>query len=242
MVGVIEKGVSAAKLAEPPRGSYEGVNLEVLPRYICYKAALVREKMTLQTVVAIVAAVFVVYFAISRIEVHSLYSKLREKEYILAPGVQDFTPASPHTVSDSYVEAATTDFMNRLGNLNPLNIQEQYATLSDSMSAQLKIKFQAESADWIRKVKQDNLSEILSVLQKEIRSNDEGFYKVTAVVRVDSYVSNEHIGARDEVIQMLLRLIPPSRSSRWFLEIVSLSRTSADTFKTKESLQKETSR
>ena len=242
MIGSMEKGVEAARLREPPKGSYEGVNLEVLPNYICYKAALVREKMTLQMAVAIILGLFALYFAISRFEVLSLYGKLREKEYILAPGVQDFTAASPHTVSDSYVQAAVSDFLNRLGNINPVNIREQYATLSESMSAQLKVKFQSESVEWMTKVKDDNLSEILTVLEKEIRSNSEGFYQVTALTRVDSYISAEHIGARDEVIQMVLRLIPPSRDSRWYIEIVSLTRSNADTFKMKESLKKEASK
>lgn len=240
MIGPMEKGVEAARMSEPPKGSYEGVNLEVLPKYICYRAALVREKMTMQTLVAIVTAAFAIYFAISRFEVFGLYSKLREKEYILAPGVQDFTAASPHTVSDSYVQAAVTDYLNRLGNINPINIQEQYLTLAESMNPQLKVKFQAESAEWIAKVKEDNLSEILSVIEKEIRSNDDGFYKVTALTRVDSYINAEHIGARDEVIQMILKLVPPSRNSRWFIEIQSLSRSTSSDFKTKESLRKET--
>jgi len=242
MIGAMEKGVEAARMSEPPKGSYEGVNLEVLPKYICYKAALVREKMTMQVLVALVAGVFAIYFAISRFEVLSLYSKLREKEYILAPGVQDFTAASPHTVSDSYVQAAVTDFLNRLGNINPVNIQEQYLTLAESMNAQLRVKFQAESLEWINKVKDDNLSEILTVLEKEIRSNEDGFYKVTAITRVDSYINADHIGARDEVVQMILKLVPPSRNSRWFIEIESLSRSTADAFKTKESLKKENSK
>lgn len=240
MIGSLEKGVGAARLSEPPKS--ERVNLATLPNYICYKAALVREKMTLQTALALLAALFLLYFAVSRLEVFGLYGKLREKEYILAPGVQDFTPASPSTVSDSYVQAAVSDFLNRLGNINPVNIQEQYSILSQSMSPQLRVKFEAESNEWMMKVKDESLSEILTVLEKEVRSNEEGFYKVTALTRVDSYIRSEHIGSRDEVIQMILRLIPPSKSSRWFLEIESLSRSTSDNFKTKESLKKEASK
>lgn len=239
MIGAMEKGVEAARLSEPPKGSYEGISLQTLPKYICYKAALAREKSTLQMILVVVLGLFALYFGISRFEVLGLYGKLRAKEYILAPGVQDFTAASPHTVSDSYIQAAVSDFLNRLGNINPINIREQYLTLSESMNPQLRVKFQAESAEWIGKVKEDNLSEILTVLKKEIRSNDEGFYKVTALSRVDSYINSEHIGARDEVIEMVLKLIPPSRSSRWFIEIQSLSRATSDTFRMKESLKQE---
>ena len=65
-----------------------------LPKYIAYRAALLREKLILSYLIAIISGLFVIHFTISRIEIASLYKQLRLKEYILAPGVLDFTTAT----------------------------------------------------------------------------------------------------------------------------------------------------
>ncbi len=88
IIGPIEKRVEAARLQAPPAHVIDGIDLKVLPKFICYKAALLREKLFLQTILALVTGAFIVFFVASRIEVTGLYSKLRSKEFILAPGVR----------------------------------------------------------------------------------------------------------------------------------------------------------
>jgi len=95
------------------------------------------------------------------------------------------------------------------------------------------MKFQTEAMDVKNKVKSENISELLSVTQKEIRSNGDGYYKVTAVARRDTYVSNEYLGHADEVIEMLMQLVPPKSGKRWYLQINSLTRESANAFRAK---------
>jgi hypothetical protein len=233
MVGAIEKGIEAAKVSKPVSGVYEGVDLRILPKYISFRAALLHNRLTLQYVILILSVIFGGEFVVSRFEIHSLHKKLREKEYILAPGVMDFTAASPQSVSDQYVEQAVTDFINLLGNVTPTSIDDQYKALADFMSPQLKMKFSAEAMDVKTKIKSENISELLSVTQKEIRSNGEGYYKVTAIARRDTYVGNEYLGHADEVIEMILQLVPPKSGKRWYLQINSLTRESANAFRAK---------
>ena len=236
MIASAEKGIEAARLTAPPQGSFEGVDLRVLPKYICFRAALLQSKLTLQYVILILSAVLVGYFAISRSEIHSLYKKLREKEYILAPGVSDFTAASPQGVPDRYVNDAVTDYLAQLGNVTAGNIDEQYNLLTESMSPQLKVKFSSEAADWKSQVKSENISELLTVTQKEIVTDGNGRYKVTALARRDTYIANEYVGHKDEVIEMQLSLVPPTTGKRWYLQITSLQRQRADTFDKKRGL------
>lgn len=238
MVGAMEKGVEAARVVAPPKGVYEGVDLRSLPKYICFRAALLREKMLLQYVVLIVLAVFVGHFAISRYEISSLYTKLREKEYILAPGVQDFIPAAPQTVPDRHVVAASLDYLGQLGNINPTNIDDQYERLSEMMAPQLRAQFLSEAREWQAKVKADSLAEVMTVLDKTIESDGKGSFHCTANVRVDSFVNNEHIGYRDEVVEMMLALVPPEDGKRWYLQIASLTRSNRSAFKVKDQLSK----
>jgi len=233
MIGPIEKGIAAAKISEVPEGVYEGVDLRVLPKYISFRAALLHQKLTLQYMILILAGFMALYFIISRAEIYSLYGKLRAKEYILAPGVLDFTTAAPQAVPDNYVSAAVMDFLGQLGNVTSGNIDEQFANLSDSMSPQLRVKFLSEATDWKAKVKAENISELLTISQKEIRSNGNGYYQVTALGRRDTYINNEYIGHAEEAIEMVIQLVPPKSGKRWYLQINSLSRESADTFRTK---------
>ena len=149
MIGAAEKGIEAAKLKTPPLGEYEGFDLKKLPKYICYKAAYLKTQMTLQYMLAAIVVVFAAYAVIREYSFLKFMERYRLKEYILAPGVMDFTAASPQTVSESYVNDAVTDFLSQLGNVNPTNIDEQYEALSKSMSPDLQIKFKMDIADWV---------------------------------------------------------------------------------------------
>ena len=233
MIGSLEKGIAAAQVATPPQGSYEGVDLKMLPKYICFRAALLHNRLTQQYIILFLAALLVSHFIVTRFEVHSLYGKLRAKEYILAPGVQDFTPASAQSVPDSYVNEAVMEYLGQVGNVTAGNIEDQYKIISESMSPQLKIRFLAEASDFKAKVKAENISELLTVTDKEIRSTGDGYYHVTALARRDTYVNNEFIGHNDVAIEMVLQLVPPRSGRRWFLQMNSLTRQSAETFKVK---------
>ena len=236
IIGPMEKGMAAARLQAPPAHVVDGVDLRVLPKFICYKAALLRERLSLQFALAIVVGAFLVLFISSRFEVSGLYSKLRSKEYILAPGVQDFTPVSPQMVPDSHVFNAAMDFLQMFGTFSAPNIAEQYNRLSENMSPELRVQFDLEAQSWKAKVKDENISQILTVMEKEVRSANNGFYQVTAIGRKDTYASSEHLGSSDVVIEMVLRLIPPQAGKRWFLEITKLTSQDANTFKTKTSI------
>jgi hypothetical protein len=236
MIGVMEKGMEVAQVATPAQGSYEGIDLKVLPKYISFRAAMLHNRMTQQYVIILLAAFLVGSFVISRVEVHSLYSKLREKEYILAPGVQDFTAASAQSVPEDYVDGAVIDYVGQMGNITTGNIDDQYKRIADRMSPQLRIKFLVEASDFKAKVKAENISEQLTITDKEIRPDGKGYYQVTLIARRDTYVNNDYIGHKDEAIEMVLQLVPPRNGVRWFLQINSLTRQSAETFKVKRKL------
>ena len=112
MLTAMDKGIEAAQVATPPVGVYQGVDLRILPKFVAFKAAMLKERMTLQYILAIHLAMLAANFAFSRIEIHSLEKRLREKEYILAPGVVDFTTVAPQSVSDSYVVNAAMSFFS----------------------------------------------------------------------------------------------------------------------------------
>lgn len=238
MIGPMEKGFAAARLDAPPKDVYDGVDLSTLPKYICYRAALLKEKMTLQYVVLALLFLSIGHYATSRVEISGLYTKLREKEYILAPGVLDFTPAAPQTVTDSYINDAVTDFLSDLGNVNAATIEEQYARLTRFMSRKLRIQFEMDTAQWIAQVKTEGISQMLTLREREIRSDDKGAYKVVALGRAEFYGNQSYLGFEDQVIEMTLRLVAPEAGKRWTLQIESLAWNKAASFNTRRALAK----
>ncbi len=231
MLTAMDKGIEAAQVASPPVGVYKGVDLRILPKYVAFKSAMIKQRLTLQYVLAIHLAAFALHFTLSRFEIHGLETKLREKEYILAPGVMDFTTASPQSVSDTYVVNAALSFLGMLGNVNAANIDEQYKRLSTFMSPELQIQFEEEAREWREAVKSENISEILKITDREVVATGEGFYKVTAMAQRERYSNSESLGHVDEVIEMLMRLVPPVKGKEWYLEITNLKRGRADGFK-----------
>ena len=242
IIGPMEKGMETAKIHIPPGHIVDGVDLSVLPKFICYRAALLREKVSLQFALSLVCGVFLVMFVTSRFEISRLYTQLRTKEYILAPGVQDFTPVAPQNVPDSHIQNAAMDFLQTFGNINPVNIDEQYARLAENMSPELKIQFELEANSWKAKVKEEGISQILSISEKEIRNSHDGYYQVTAIAKKDSFVNHEHIGTTDQVIEMVLKLVPPQANKRWYLRIEKLESHDANAFRVKAGLSDSLSR
>lgn len=235
MLGVKEKGIAALETGRIEERT-SNFDFRALPGYVAFRAAALREKLLLQHILIGVSALFVLYFGISRTEVASLQSKIREKEYILAPGVQDFISVAPQRVPDSYVHAAAIDFIGQLGNVNPQNIDEQYGALTNSMAADFRVRFQAEARDWIERVRKENLSEIIAVTRREITTEGHGRYHVRAFARCDTYAGSDYLGFRNEVIEMDLALTPPRSDKRWFLEITKLVRQSERSWQAKESM------
>ena len=242
MIGPMEKGFQQAQISTSPQGSYDGVDLRILPKYICYKAALLKEKMTLYYIITVILFLFVSHYLTARIEISNLHGRLREKEYILAPGVMDFTKASPQIVPDSYIHDASMDFISDLGNISAANIEEQYNSVKRFMSHDLKIRFDVDTSDWVEQVKTDNISQILKVTDMEVTSDLQGSYKVVVLGKVDFYSSHQYLGHEDQVIQMVLKLVPPETGKRWYLQITSLSWEKAETFHKRSSLSQSKSK
>ena len=238
MIGPIEKGFSQAELAAAPSGSYEEIDLSVLPKYICYRAALLREKQTLLGIVAGLAVIFVVQYSLSSFEISRLQERLRLKEYILAPGVVDFTAAAPQTIPDGYITDAVTDFISNLGNVNASTIDEQYDLLKRFMSDRLKIEFDLDTADWVEQVKSDDIAQLFTIIDREIKADDKGWFKATVLARADFYANKAYLGHENHAVEMTLRLQPPESGKRWYIEIETLTWNRETTYRAKQKLSK----
>lgn len=233
MVDPLKKGIKKAKLEVPAIGIVDGVDLRAMPKFICYKSALIKEKILWQNLSFGLLLVLTVLFTVDRFQINRLSKLYREKEYIVLP---DYIPVSPHTISDRYVKEATETFLNLLGNINSKSIDRQYSKLTENMNLPLRRRFEEETFEWKEYVKSENITEVLKCGKQEIYSSNDGKYSVTALCKKETYINHEYIGAVDEVIEMSLMAIAPNKVKRWVLNISDIKRTSKKTFKVKSNL------
>ena len=231
MVNEKQKNVPGQKI-QAQKGALVETDLRKLPKYLCYRASLLREKLTLQYVLALVVACWMIQYTVDKVSDNELMQKYRQKEFILAPSnIVGFTPAKPQGVPDSYVDDAAGTFIALLGNVNASNIDGNYKILTKYMSPELKIQFEAEVQDWVKTIREENVSEILTVSKKEIVSGEAGHYQLTAVAKRERYAGSDYLGFTDEVITMKMKLMPPKEEMQWHLQIYHLTRSDANSFK-----------
>ena len=109
MIGIKQKGIAGVKVMTP---NLKDIDFEKLPRYISYKAALLKQKIALEYFLIAVVVILGSAYISERSNNASLVAKLREKEYIVLP---DFITVSPQSVSEEVINLAISDFISHLG-------------------------------------------------------------------------------------------------------------------------------
>ena len=225
MLRAIDKGVKAAEMTRPPAGVYGDIDLRVIPKFVSYKAALLREKVGLQYLLGITGLLWVATFLIQSNRIDYWQSRYREKEFILVPSnIVGYTPAVPQSVPQSYVGNAVNFFIEILGNTTPTNIQEHYERFASYMSSELKAQFLAETASWRDTAKNEGIYEQIEITQKDWRNDGKGNFDVNVTLKRDRRVNSDFMGSTQEQIKMRLQLVPPQNEREWIFEIKEFSR------------------
>ncbi len=225
MLKAIDKGVEAAEMSRPPAGVYGNVDLRAIPKFVSYRAALLREKHGLHFILGLVVFLWTSTFLIQSNRIDYWQSKFREKEFILVPStIVGHTPAVPQTVPKSYVENAVSFFIELLGNTTPSNIQEHYERFSNYMSPELRTQFLAETVNWRETARTENIYEQVEITQNERLGDGKGGFDVTVALRRDRRVGGDFMGSSPEIIKMRLQLVPPQGEKEWIFEIKEFSR------------------
>jgi hypothetical protein len=230
MIGPMKKGIGAAKLHTPEVGIYEGHDLRVLPEFICYKAALMKEKVVWQNVTLVVGSMLILVMLFSGGTISSLNERLRLKEYISLP---DFVAVSPQSISDEEVQGFVDDFISKLGNYNASNVERNYEKISLVMSNELRMKFELESSDLISWVKEEKITETLTCKRTEIVEVN-GIYKIVSSCLKETYVNREFLGVKSQIVEMEVRLLPPKKGAKP-LQVIELQKITPEAFKAKAS-------
>ena len=196
-----------------------------IPKALSKEGGLLYKLDNLKLLLVLICSMWVIQFSVDKFHDLELIGKYRQKEFILAPSqITGFTPARPQNVPDSYIEDSSTYYLSLLGNINSLNVENNYLKLSKSMSQALGVRFLAQTKPWVDTVKREKISEVLKIIRKTHLFTDHGFFKVLATVQRDRYRGQLYMGFIKEDIEMTLKLIPPKEEVQWHLQITNLVR------------------
>ncbi|MCB0367956.1 MAG: hypothetical protein KDD45_00600 [Bdellovibrionales bacterium] len=235
VVGGLEKGVEAAKVASPPKTIIEGVDISKVANYVGFKAAMTKNKMTLE-LVGLVQAVFIVCLIFYSL---SLTKELRKTSFLMVPSqINGVTEVIPNDLPPSRIHKAFVHYVGLLGNIDPTNIREHYNMLKEHMSKELRINFTIETAPTIKYVLEEGLSEYVKVGEKTVEPDGKGWFRVTAPVKVFPHLNGQKLEPRSEYIVMKLKIVAPNNANTWALQIVNLKRISAKSFNSMSRLKK----
>jgi hypothetical protein len=197
-----------------------------LKRWTDIHIALFEQRILLLSL-AVSALVLVVS---DRITIHDLESKLREKEYILAPGLTDFAKVTPGIISKDYVKEFAESIAVSLGSFSASEVERRYKDLEKYLAGDFRIKFREKTKKDLSLFATNDIAETFSVKTTEILESKIGF-EANVFGTQTRYVSGLKVFESAHVITFSLKAVAPSANSPWALEIQDISRLSEDEFR-----------
>lgn len=185
------------------------------------------EQRILLTMLAVGMLILVIT---DRITIHDLEAKLREKEYILAPGVTNFAKVTPGIISKDYVTEFAESIAVSLGSFSANEVEKRYKDLEKYLTGDFRIKFREKTKKDLSLFASNDLAEMFSVKSTEITENKSGF-GASVFGTQTRYVSGLKVFEGPHVITFSLKAAAPGANSPWALEIQDISRLSEDEYR-----------
>ncbi|MBI2601894.1 MAG: hypothetical protein HYW48_02460 [Deltaproteobacteria bacterium] len=184
------------------------------------------EQRILLIVVSIAALILIIT---DRVSLNELQTKLREKEYILAPGVMDFAKVNPGVISHDYVREFVESLSLSLGCFGASDIETRHRGLEKYMADDFRIRFRETTKKDLTLFTSNDVAELFSVKSTEIIEKDSGFEAVVKGTQT-RFVSGLKVFEGPHVFIFSLKAVAPSSASPWALEIKDITRLSEEDF------------
>ena len=208
-----------------------------LPRPIVWRAAFLRSERTYRFVILILLTIIVVQEVLSRQESVRLMEMIREKEYIIVPGVLGVTTALPNNITDKELKNSLISLLELITNIDYQNIIDKHQRLLKYLSPALKISFRGQSRKMVKKFKKHSIAEIMHLDNFKITSQKKYYYKVKAQIKIDVNFNDTKAGSREEIILMDVQIVRPSPGEFNFIQLTKLKRFDPKKLQEMEDLQ-----
>ena len=165
-----------------------------------------------------------------RVAITNLERKLREKEYILAPGVTDFAKVTPGIISKDYVREFAESIAATLGSFSAKEVERRYQELEKYLSSDFRLTFREKTKKDLGLFASTDVAETFSANSSEIEEAPNGF-RAAVFGTQTRYVSGLKVYEGAHVIVFLMVGLAPSASTPWALQITDISRLSEEEFR-----------
>ena len=129
-----------------------------------------------QRILLLIGATVAVGIAISdRVAITNLEQKLREKEYILAPGVTDFAKVVPGVIAPQYVREFATSIATTLGSFSAKDVERKYQEVEKYLASDFRITFREKTKKDLALFATNDVAETFSVTSCDVREAEGGF-------------------------------------------------------------------
>ena len=156
------------------------------PRPIIWRAAFLRSERTYRFIILVLVTIIVVQEVLSRQESIRLMEMVREKEYIIVPGVLGVTTALPNNITDKELKNSLLSLLELITNIDYQNIESKHQRFQKYLSPSLRTSFMGQSRKMVKKFKKHSISEIMHLDNFKITSPGKYFYQVKATVQIDA--------------------------------------------------------
>jgi hypothetical protein len=162
--------------------------------------------------------------------IKSLEIKLREKEYILAPGVVDFARVKAQLIPKVYVEEFAKTLAKTLGSFSARDIESQYRDLEKYLAVDFRIKFREETKKTLKEISTNDVSELFSPNGIEVIEKNDVFI-ATVKGTLIRFVSGLKVFEGAHVMEFSLKGVSPHESSPWALIVTEMKRLPEEFYK-----------
>lgn len=184
------------------------------------------EQRLLLVIISLVSLVIIIT---DRVSIHNLETKLRDKEYILAPGLTDFAKVIPGIISKDYVKEFAESIAVSLGSFSANEVEKHYKELEKYLSSDFRIKFREKTKKDLSLLASNDLAEMFSVKSTEVKETKLGF-QASVIGTQTRYVSGLKVYEGSHAIVFELKGVVPSSNTPWALVIQDISRLSEEEY------------
>lgn len=187
---------------------------------------VVFEQRIVLTLVLFIGSAVIIW---DRYLIKNLEYKLREKEYILAPGVVDFARVKAQLIPKTYVEEFAKTLAKTLGSFSARDVENQYKDLEKYLDAPFRIKFREETKRILKEISNNDVSELFSPHQIEVTEKNDVFI-ATVKGTLIRFISGLKVYEGAHVMEFSLKGVSPHESAPWALIVTEIKRQTEDTF------------
>lgn len=198
---------------------------KALKRWSDIHIALFEQRILLVVVGTLATALLIS----NQFTINDLQRQLRNKEYILAPGLTDFARVTPGIIAKEYVAEFAESLAAQLGNFTSKEVMDRYDSIEKYLASDFRIKFKEEITKELKLLASKDIAEMFVTSQSKVSESESGF-QAAIFGNQFRYISGLKVFNGSHVFVFDLAPTAPRPGSPWALEVTGITRLSEEQY------------